>query len=115
MTSEQLESLGTSVESERSLVLVAYVLHLIGSVTALPSIAALVLNYVKRRDTGSVLGSHHDWMIRTFWWAVLWSIIGFILTLVFIGWLVLGLVWLWYVYRHIFGMIRLANGEPMSP
>ncbi|HEX7079950.1 MAG TPA: hypothetical protein VF329_02915 [Gammaproteobacteria bacterium] len=106
------ESLGANVESERALVLVAYVLHLIGSVSALPSIVGLIVNYLKRPDGDSLLRSHHDWMIRTFWWALFWVVIGWIARFVLIGYAILALVWLWFVYRHILGLIRLANGEP---
>jgi len=44
----------TSVEGDRTLVLVSYVLHLIGAVAGLTSIVGLVINYVKR---GAVRGS----------------------------------------------------------
>lgn len=113
MTAHHSESLSSSVESERAVVLIAYVLHLVGSVTALPSLAALVMNYLKRNDADELLGTHHDYMIRTFWWGFFWFLIGTVATLVLVGWLVLGLVWLWYVYRHLLGLIRLANGEAM--
>lgn len=109
---EHWETVG--VDSERGVVLVAYVLHLIGSVTGLVSLIALVLNYLKRNEVDPLLGSHHAWMIRTFWWALPWVLLGFMTKVVLIGWLILGLVWLWYVYRHILGLIRLANGEAMQ-
>lgn len=110
---QQSESLGTNVDSERAFTLAAYVLHLIGSVAGVPSLIALVLNYLKRSESASLFGSHHEWMIRTFWWALLWVVIGWVTTFVLIGWLILGLLWLWYVYRHILGLIRLANSESM--
>jgi len=110
-----------AVEPERAAVLVAYLLHLVGSAGALPGLfalslpnfVALAMNYVKRSGAGSLLSSHHAWMIRTFWWALPWAALGYVTTKVAVGWLILGLVWLWYVYRHVLGLIRLANGEPM--
>ncbi|MBN1239598.1 MAG: hypothetical protein JXB36_13925 [Gammaproteobacteria bacterium] len=113
MTTQRSESVSGNVESDRAFTLFAYVLHLVGSVTALPSIVALVLNYLKREDSGAQLNTHHRYMIRTFWWALAWVVIGWITTVVLIGWVVLGLVWLWYLYRHVRGLIHLANGEPM--
>lgn len=113
MTTDSSQSFSGNVESDRALTLFGYVLHLIGSVTALPSLAALVLNYLKRDDSGDLLNTHHRYMIRTFWWALLWLLIGWVTTLVLIGWAILGLVWLWYLYRHVLGLVRLANGEPM--
>ena len=103
----------TSIESERTVVLVAYVLHLVGSIAGVTSIIGLILNYVRRDRYGSFFDSHHRWMIRSFWWAILWIVIGICTTFILIGWVILGLVWLWYVYRHVRGLIALANGEPM--
>ncbi len=110
-----------AVEPERAVVLVAYLLHLVGSAGALPgllalslpNLVALAMNYAKRAGAGSLLESHHAWMIRTFWWALPWAALGHLTTGLAVGWLILGLVWLWYVYRHVLGLIRLANGEPM--
>lgn len=110
---QHTQSVDANIESDRAVVLIAYVLHLIGSVAAIPSLIALALNYLKRNDVDELLASHHAWMIRTFWWALLWLVLGAVTTLVLIGWLILGLAWLWYVYRHVLGLIRLANGESM--
>ena len=40
----------TNIQTDRAMALAAYILHLIGSVTGLLSIAALILNYVRRND-----------------------------------------------------------------
>ncbi|MCX8115628.1 MAG: hypothetical protein N3D71_11245 [Burkholderiaceae bacterium] len=52
---------------------VAYGLHAIGFVPMLiwPAIIGVVINYAKRGDSGSLLDSHHRWLIRTFWLALL--------------------------------------------
>ncbi len=42
----------TSIESERTFVLVTYVLHLVGAVTGITSIIGLILNYVRRDQYG---------------------------------------------------------------
>lgn len=54
---------------------VAYVLHAFGYVTAMmwPAFLGVVVNYVKRRDA---VASHHDWMIRTFWYGLLWYLLS---------------------------------------
>lgn len=93
--------------------LVAYVLHLVGAITAIPSLIALVINYIKRRDDGPLADSHHAWMIHSFWWTILWCIVGWILTLVLIGYAVLALAWLWFLYRHVRGLIHLLDNRPM--
>jgi uncharacterized membrane protein len=90
----------------------AYVLHLIGAVAGVTSIIGLVLNYA-RRDRYGVWDTHHRWMIRSFWWGLLWGVIGWCLVFVVIGWAILGIAWLWYIYRHIRGLIAIANNDPM--
>ena len=99
--------------SERTIVLTAYLLHVLGAVVGVTSIIGLVLNYARRSRYEEPLDSHHRWMIRSFWWAVLWSLIGALMTFVLIGWAILAITWVWYVYRHVRGLAALANGEPM--
>ena len=103
----------STVEGDRTLTLVAYVLHLAGAVTGLTSIVGLVINYVKRDRRDELFDSHHAWMIRSFWWALLWTVIGFVTIIVLIGWVILFVAWVWYIYRHVRGLIVLTNGEPM--
>jgi uncharacterized membrane protein len=103
----------TSVEADRTLVLVSYVLHLVGSIAGVTSIIGLILNYLKRGQSGEVLDSHHRWMISSFWWALLWVVIGCILIFVLVGWVVLFVAWIWYIYRHVRGLIAFVNGERM--
>ncbi len=101
------------MERERTVIVIAYALHLFGAIAGLPSLIGLVLNYARRGHYGALSDSHHSWMIRSFWWAVLWILIGWVLSLVFIGWAILGLAWLWYVYRHVRGLIAFLNGQAL--
>jgi uncharacterized membrane protein len=103
----------SSVQSDRTLVLVAYVLHLVGAVAGITSIVGLIINYVNRDRHDEVLDTHHTWMIRSFWWALLWGLIGIVTIIILIGWAILFVVWVWYIYRHVRGLIALTNGEPM--
>ncbi|HUO83018.1 MAG TPA: hypothetical protein VM616_09195 [Gammaproteobacteria bacterium] len=102
----------TEIHEQRMLVLAAYVLHLVGAIAAVPSLIALILNYLKRGAGDPDLLSHHQWMIETFWWAVVWFVVGAILTLVLVGWLIMLIAWLWYLYRHVRGLLRLIEGRP---
>jgi uncharacterized membrane protein len=82
------------------------------------SIIAIIINYVKRSDIqGTFLESHFRWQATTFWWCVLWLVIGFVLYLVLVGfllnWLVFGIVGLWAIYRIIRGWLALNARESM--
>jgi len=103
----------SSVESDRTFAVVCYVLHLVGSVAGVTSIVALVMNYVKRDDYDELFDSHHAWMIRSFWWAILWCVLGLVTFVIGVGIAILFFAWVWYIYRHVRGLIALLNGEPM--
>jgi uncharacterized membrane protein len=103
----------STVEGDRTLAVVAYALHLFGAVVGIPSIVGLIVNYVKRDGYDELFDSHHAWMIRSFWWVILWCVLGIVTFVIGVGIAILFLVWLWYVYRHVRGLIALINGEPM--
>ena len=91
----------------------------IGSfVGGLPSIVAVILNYVKRRDArGTWADSHYRWQIRTFWFTLLWALIGWALVFTFIGAVagipILIALTLWLMYRIGRGWLRLRDRRPM--
>ncbi len=83
-----------------------------------PSIIAVIINYVKRGDArGTWLESHFTWQIRTFWFALLWAcivfILGGLLLIVLVGfaiWVVgLFVLGLWAIYRILTGWLRLRD------
>jgi uncharacterized membrane protein len=113
MAADDYDATRHSDREEHTVALIAYVLHLVGTVTALPSVIGLVVNYVKRHDGPAEIASHHAYMIRTFWWTLLWMIVGWLLTIVLVGFAILALAWLWYIYRHVRGLIRLLDHRPM--
>jgi uncharacterized membrane protein len=89
-------------------------------VFGIPSIVAVILNYATRsnaRDTW--IESHYRWQIRTFWFALMWSLIAMLLFITLIGiplaWLLAIFTGLWVIYRIIRGWIALANREPVAP
>src|ERR1700743_1014055 len=42
----------------------------------IPSISPVIMNYARQSDArGTFLDSHFRWQIRTFWFAVLWAVI----------------------------------------
>jgi uncharacterized membrane protein len=88
-------------------------------VFSIPSIIAVIMNYVKRNEVrGTWLDSHFSWQLRTFWWAALWivvvSVISFPLILLLgLGlvtmWIGISLVGLWILYRVIRGWLALKD------
>ena len=87
-------------------------------VFGVPSIIAVVINYVKRGEArGTYLESHFRWQIRTFWFALLWSIIGGVLFITLVGIpLAIGVFFaagVWAIYRVARGWLALRDQKPM--
>src|SRR5215213_9329785 len=88
-------------------------------VFGLPSIIAVIMNYVRRGEArGTYLGSHFRWQLRTFWFAALWivvvAVLSLPLTVVLVGfvtfWLGVVAVGIWVVYRVARGWLKLRDG-----
>jgi len=86
--------------------------------TGWPSIIAVIMNYVKRSEAaGTFLDSHFSWQLRTFWFTLLWVVIGWLMIVTIIG-AVIGVpillgVGVWVLYRIARGWINLADRKPM--
>ncbi|QUP52654.1 hypothetical protein GO998_02250 [Ralstonia syzygii] len=100
----------------RRLTHILYALYAIfwltGGITAL---IAIIAGYVKRDDVrGTLYESHFRWQIRSFWWCVLWGVIGVLLIpLAFLGFAVLWALGIWMLYRIVKGWLYLNDSKPM--
>jgi uncharacterized membrane protein len=87
-------------------------------VFGLPSIIAVIINYLKRDEAlGTFLESHFRWQIRTFWFSLLWCLIGGFLFVTFLGiplaMVVFVAAGLWVIYRVVRGWLALRDRKPM--
>ena len=134
----QLPPAGAGVPSQSliSTTLVVYALFAVAAVVGLVSsgfplivplvgligIVGLILAYVKRGDAaGTWLQSHYRWLIRTFWFSLLWGFIGG-LVLVTLGLILIGIpiafcIWvaatIWVMYRLIRGYVLFKDSKPI--
>ncbi len=92
-------------------------------VFGLPSIVAVIMNYVRRSDArGTFLESHFSWQIRTFWFTLLWTVVAAIisapLVLVLVGLLTFPaavvVIGLWVAYRVARGWLALRDGRTID-
>ena len=86
--------------------------------TGWPSIIGVILNYVKRSEVrGTWLDSHFSWQIRTFWYALLWVVIGFVLFILVVGIPFALALWfgtgIWVLYRIIRGWLALSSQKAL--
>jgi uncharacterized membrane protein len=92
-------------------------------VFGIPSIIAVVMNYLKRDEArGTWLESHFSWQLRTFWLALAaFLLIGLfsaplvlLLGLGFVTWIIGAfIVGIWIIYRVARGWLRLNDGRPV--
>lgn len=111
---------------------VIYALHAISALTGLlssalivtaflsgwPSIIAVILNYVKRSDVrGTWLDSHFGWQIRTFWFALLFFLVGGMAFVTLLGIPIAIAIWIctgiWVLYRIVRGWMGLSEKKAM--
>lgn len=86
-------------------------------------IIGVIVCYVKRDDAaGTWVASHFTWLIRTFWWSLLWSVLGWI-TLLTLGWILIGIpiavaIWfvsgLWVLYRVVKGYLTFKDSRALA-
>ena len=103
---------GSNRPFDRNLGNITYGLYAGAILFPVLAVAAVILNYVKREEVrGTLLERHFEWQIRTFWFSLLWLVLGGALWLVIIGWLVLAAGSIWYLYRIIKGWLRFSEGR----
>lgn len=109
-TAEQLAGL-------RQITLVVYILQALSFFMGITAIVGVVINYVKKEDAaGTLYESHFDWQIRTFWWGLVWSVLGFILIFALgLGFIVLFVAWVWAIYRVVKGWLKWNDNQPVHP
>ena len=77
-------------------------------------IAAVIINYVRKDEVaGTWLESHFRWQIRTFWFGLLWAVLGAILFVLIVGWFILAADAIWIIYRIVKGWLNLSENRPM--
>ena len=102
------------LSSLKTLTTVVYALQAAGFFVGISWIVGVVINYVKKEDVaGTWLESHFRWQIRTFWFGLLWGVIGGLLAIVFIGFAVLFADAVWIIYRIVKGWLNLSEKRPM--
>ncbi|OLF40273.1 hypothetical protein [Psychrobacter sp. Rd 27.2] len=119
---------------------ITYLLYVVSYFTAgLLWIMPIVMNYAKRHDAdGSWLATHFDWQIKTFWYSIVWFVLGIVIIafalggfgvsmladssnnmaigsvlLAGVGLLIMLFTFIWHLYRIIRGWIALTDNRPV--
>lgn len=104
----------TDLTKAKNLTAIIYGLYAASFIFGITALAAIIINYVKRDSVaGTYLESHFRWQIRTFWFGLLWGVLGFALTFVGVGLILLGGNVVWMLYRLIKGWLNLNDEKSM--
>jgi len=104
------------VKSLKAVTTAVYALQAASFLLGFTFLVAVIVNYVKKPDSqGTWLESHFRWQIHTFWFGLLWSVIGLVAftSLGGISYLLLIVNTLWIIYRIVKGWLRLTDGKAM--
>jgi uncharacterized membrane protein len=100
--------------------LISHGLIVFAPLVGVAGIVGVIIAYVKRSDAqGTWVASHFTWLIRTFWWSLLWDIIGGLI-LVTLGLILIGIpiaiaifvaTSIWGIYRLIRGFLYFKDSQ----
>lgn len=89
-------------------------LYLGSFVLGVTALVGIVLAYVWRSDNPAAWEeSHYTYLIRTFWFGLVGSIVGVILSVVLIGIPILIAVAVWVIIRCVIALLKAQKREPM--
>jgi uncharacterized membrane protein len=101
-------------QQNKDITQIIYGLYAASLVVGVTYFVAIILNYVKRDDVvGTIYESHFRWQMRTFWFSLLWFVIGLITVFIIVGFVVWIASGIWFIYRIVIGWLRLSEGKPM--
>ena len=101
-------------DSAQTITPAVYALQAVSFFFGITYLIADIINYVKLPDVrGTWLESHFRWQIRTFWYSLLWAIIGSLTYFLVIGWIILGVDAIWVIYRITRGWLNFSDGKEM--
>ena len=102
------------MESLKNITMVVYALYAFSYFAGITAIIGIVLNYLKLEEvTGTWLESHFRWQIRTFWFGLLWAVIGMFTLVILVGFVILFVNCIWIIYRVIKGWLYFNDNKPM--
>lgn len=95
---------------------VIYALYAASLLVGVTWLVAIIVNYVKLDDVrGTWLESHFRWQIRTFWFSLLWAVVGALTMVVLVGFVVWFVAGVWFVYRIAKGWLALNDRKVVMP
>ena len=107
----------STVTDMRMMTIIIYGLYLAATflTAGVAGIIGVILAYVKRDDAkGTVWESHIENAIQAFWIFLIGAVVGWMCVFILIGFIILPLVYLYFLYRVIKGLILAIDSKPYA-
>ena len=92
-----------------------YALFALGIFGLVPAIGGVIMAYAKRNELrGTIYFDHLQFLLKTFWITLIFSIIGYFTLIFLIGFLILLLTFGWYTFRVVSGFLRLRENRAIT-
>lgn len=104
-------------EAERKTLALTYILYSLNIfMPLLPSIVGVIINHVRVNEVRSDFARvHHRWQMRTFWFMLIWLALGGVLTGIGVGFVILAVAHIWYIYRIVRGGLNYLESRAELP
>jgi uncharacterized membrane protein len=117
MSSIEPNSTRPPVVSDEQLVLIVYMLYFAAYIFGITALIGAIIAHVRFPDATSLLRSHYQFQIRTFWIGLLYLIVGAVLAVAVFP--VIGvaiLIWwlIWSLVRNVKGLLALNDNKPIQ-
>lgn len=100
------------IENAKNNALISYVLMAIGIFTGIFWFIGAIWAMVKKDDAiNTQYHDHYTNIVKTFWWGLLWTVIGIATWMIFIGAFIILIAWIWSIYRIIKGLARITSNK----
>ncbi|PLA75451.1 hypothetical protein CYQ88_00340 [Hydrogenovibrio sp. SC-1] len=83
-----------------------YIIYLLGLLFPITALIGLIIAIIKRGeiDSPAWLEQHYRFQIQTFWFGLIYLLVGFFFTAFIIGWLILCWWLIWLIIRSVKGL-----------
>lgn len=90
------------------------ILYIVSPLFWITGIVGVILAFIWRdQPKGEWEASHYQYLINTFWIAIVGFVVSFVLMLVLIGFLLFFVVMAWAIVRSVMSMINAQKQQPM--
>lgn len=102
------------IEAGPTNVQIVYILYLASFIVGITALVGVVIAYMNRSKAEPWLDTHYTWAIRTFWLALLYTLVSVVLMVIGVGFILMIATVVWVVVRSILGLQAVGRREAMK-